>query len=62
MGRQRTVNAELAVTDNLLDLTLLLQIVESCSCERAVNLKTIDEDGNGDETVGLDVLLELVLG
>lgn len=56
----RTVNAQLGVSDNLLDLTLLLEIGERSPCERAVNLETIDEGGYGDEAVGLDILLELV--
>ena len=57
---QPTVYAQLGVSDNLLDLTLLLEIGERSPCERAVNLETIDEGGYGDEAVGLDILLELV--
>lgn len=46
--------------NNLLDLPLLLQVLEALARERAVDLETVDEGGNGDETVGLDVLVELV--
>ena len=58
----RTVDAELRVSDNLLDLTVGLEVSERFPCERAVDLQTIDESGNGDEAVGLDILLELVVG
>jgi hypothetical protein len=57
----RTVDVELGVSDNLLDLTVGLKVVERLPCERAVNLQAIDEGGNGDEAVGLDILLELVV-
>lgn len=57
-----TVDAELGVTDNLLDLTVGLEVGKRLSCERAVDLQTIDKGGNGDEAVGLDILLELVVG
>ena len=46
--------------DNLLDLTLLLEIGKSTTSERTVDLQTVDKDGDSDETVGLDILLELV--
>jgi len=48
------------VCDNLLDLTLLLEIGKSTTGERTVDLQTVDKDGDSDETVGLDILLELV--
>jgi hypothetical protein len=57
-----TVDAELGVSDNLLDLTIGLKVGKRLSCKRAVDLQTIDEGGNSDETVGLDILLELVVG
>lgn len=57
---RHTVDAELGVSDDLLDLAVCLEIRERFPCERSVNLQTIDEGGNGDETVGLDILLELV--
>jgi hypothetical protein len=50
------------VADNLLDLTVCLEVGERFPCKRAVDLQTIDEDGDGDEAVGLDILLELVVG
>lgn len=59
---RHTVDAELGVTDNLLDLTVGLEVGKRFPCERAVDLQAIDEGGNGDEAVGLDILLELVVG
>lgn len=50
-GSRRTVDAQLGVLDNLLDLTLLLEIGEGFPGERTVDLETIDEGGDGDETV-----------
>jgi hypothetical protein len=50
------------VTNNLLDLAICLEISERFPCKRTVDLQTIDEGGNGDEAVGLDILLELVVG
>jgi hypothetical protein len=50
------------VTDNLLDLAVCLEISESLAGERTVDLQAIDEGRNGDEAVGLDILLELVVG
>lgn len=50
------------MSNNLLDLAVRLEISERLSCERAVDLQTIDECGNGNEAVGLDILLELVVG
>jgi hypothetical protein len=50
------------VTDNLLDLAVCLEVGKRFPCKRAVNLQAIDEGGNGDEAVGLDILLELVVG
>lgn len=47
----RTVDAAPAVSNDLLDLALLLHILDSLSCERTVDFKTIDEDSDGDETV-----------
>ena len=58
----RTVDAQLRVSNDLLDLACLLEVGERFPCKRAVNLQAIDEGGNGDEAVGLDILLELVVG
>ena len=49
------------MSDNLLDLAVRLEIVQRFPCKRTVNLQTIDEGGNGDEAVRLDILLELVV-
>ena len=58
---QRTVDVAGVVADNLLDGTLGLEVVQGLACERAVDLQAIDEDGDGDETVGLDILVETLL-
>jgi hypothetical protein len=57
---QRTVDLHLAVGDNGLDLSLLLKVLEALAGQGAVDLESVDEGGNGDETVGLDVLVQLV--
>jgi len=49
------------VANNLLDGTLSLEVGEGAAGEGAVDLQTIDEDGNGDEAVRLDVLVETLL-
>jgi hypothetical protein len=48
------------VTNDLLDLALLLEVIQSLAGQAAVDLETVDQGGNGDETVGLDVLVELL--
>ena len=48
------------MTDNLLDLALSLEVLEGFPGERTVDLETIDEGGNGDQAVRLDILVELV--
>lgn len=45
---------------NLLDLTLLLQVLQAPPGEGAVDLEPVDEGGDRHETVGLDILIELV--
>lgn len=45
---------------NLLDRSLLLQILERLSGQRAVDFQTIDKDGDGDEAIGLHIFLEFV--
>lgn len=47
---------------DLLDQTLLLKVGKSATSQGAVNLETIDQGGDGHETVGLDILLELLEG
>jgi hypothetical protein len=49
------------VSDNLLDLTVGLEVGKRLAGDRAVDLQAIDEGGNGDEAVGLNILLELVV-
>lgn len=49
------------MTNNLLDLAVCLEIGEGFPCERTVDLETVDEGGNGDQAVRLDILLELVV-
>lgn len=44
----RTVNAQLAVVNDLLDLSLLLQVCQTSPCERSVDLESVDEGGNSD--------------
>jgi len=57
-----TVDLAPAVTNDLLDLSFLFKIIESLSRKRSVDLQTVDEDCNRNETVGLDILGELVRG
>ena len=45
-----------------LDLTLLLEVLQAPPRERAVDLHSVDEGGDCDETVGLDILVELLGG
>jgi hypothetical protein len=60
LGR-RTVDVAGVVANNLLDGTLGLEVGEGAAGERAVDLQAIDEDGDGDEAVGLDLLVEALL-
>lgn len=57
-----TVDAQLAVPNHLLDLSLLLQIIQRLPCQAAIDLQSVDERGDCDETVGLDVFVEFVGG
>ena len=50
------------MTNDLLDLAVSLKVVESLAGKAAVDLETIDKGGDSDQTVGLDILLELVVG
>lgn len=59
---QRTVDVHFGVADNLLDLALLLKVIQSLAGEAAVDLQTIDEGGHSDQTVRLDILVELLRG
>ena len=57
-----TVDAQLAVPHHLLDLSLLLQVIQRLPRQTAIDLQSIDERGDGDEAVGLHVLVEFVRG
>lgn len=50
------------MSDNLLDLSPLLKVGEGLAGKRAVDLQTVDENGDGHKTVRLDILLETVVG
>lgn len=56
----RTVDVQAAVTNNLLDLTVGLEVLKALAGKGAVDLEAIDEGGNGDQTVGLNILVELL--
>ena len=58
---RHTVDVAGVVANNLLDGTLSLEVGEGAAGKGAVDLQTIDEDGNGDEAVRLDVLVETLL-
>lgn len=47
---------------DLLDLALLLEVGKSAASQAAVDLETVDQGGDGHETVGLDILVELLKG
>lgn len=50
------------MSNNLLDLTLLFEVGEGLAGQAAVDLQTVDEGSDGDEAVGLDILVELLGG
>lgn len=60
--RARTVNLHLAVGDNGLDDALLLEVGKGLAGQGAVDLHAVDECGNGNQAVGLDILVELLRG
>lgn len=60
MTGERTVDAHAGVTNDLLDLTVSLKVGKGLAGKGAVDLETIDEGGDGDQTVGLHILLELL--
>lgn len=45
---------------DLLDDTLLLQIIQRFPGQAAIDLQPVDEHGDGDEAVGLDVFVQFV--
>lgn len=50
------------MSNNLLNQTLLLEIGQRLPRQRAVDLESVDQCGHGDQTVGLDIFLEFVVG
>jgi hypothetical protein len=48
--------------NNLLNLSLLLQIVQRLPCQASIDLQSVDERSNCDEAVGLDIFIEFVGG
>ena len=50
------------MADDLLDLALLLKLGERTAGEGTVDLQSVDKGGDGDEAVGLNLLLETVRG
>lgn len=48
--------------DDGADLALLLEVVQALAGQGTVDLEPVDKGGDGDETVGLDVLVQLVRG
>lgn len=58
--RERTVDEHLAVRNDGLDLSLLLQVLQALASQRAIDLQSVDQGGDGDETVGLNVLVQLL--
>lgn len=57
-GWKHTVDVHLGVTNNLLDLSLLLKVSKALAGQAAVDLETVDQSGDSDQTVGLDILVE----
>merc|ERR1719458_785724 len=51
-----------AVSDHLLDQALLHQLNQSTCGEGATHLQPLGNDGGGDELVGWDLLVQLVIG
>lgn len=60
MGVVHTVDLHFAVGDNGLDEALLLEVSKALASQRTVDLHSVDEGGDGDQTVGLDILVELL--
>lgn len=50
------------MADDLLDHSPLLEISQSLTGQATVDLETVDKGGDSDETVGLDILVELLSG
>lgn len=48
---RHTVDLHLAMSDDLSDHALLLEVGQALSCKRSVDLHSVDEGSDGDETV-----------
>ncbi len=48
--------------NHLFDLSLLLQITQRLPCQTTIDLESVDERGDCDEAVGLNVFVEFVGG
>jgi hypothetical protein len=48
--------------DHRLDLTLLFEVLQTLPGKGSVDLKSVDEDGNCDKAVGLNIFVELLGG
>lgn len=59
---KHTVDAQSAVSNNLLDDALLLKVGQTSASNGSVDLHSVNENGDSDETVGLDILVKLVGG
>lgn len=56
----RTVDVQAAVANNFLDETLLFEVGESLAGQAAVDLETVNKSSDGDQAVGLYILVELL--
>jgi len=59
---RHTVDVHLRVANDLLDQTLLLQVGKSLAGQAAVDLETVNKGSDGNQAVGLDILVELLGG
>lgn len=59
---EHTVDLHLAVCNHRLDDALLLEVGKALSGQRTVDLHSVDEGGDGDQTVRLNILVELLRG
>jgi hypothetical protein len=57
-----TVDLHLAVSNHLLDLPLLLEVLQTFPRQRAIDLESVNEGRDGNKAVGLHVLVQLVGG
>jgi len=60
LSERPTVDVQRAVCDNLLDDALLLQVRQTPAGNRSIDLHSVDENRDGDQAVGLDILVEPV--